>query len=88
MDIDPPPRGPDDPSDQQLERLGLPTHHVHFSTDQQQQEEEEEREEILRPDDLSIVTYQPRPTSSAVAGHKAAEAFYDYPQDDPNAYQV
>lgn len=31
VDIDPPPRRPDDPSDEELERLGLPTHHVHYS---------------------------------------------------------
>ena len=31
VDIDPPPRGPNDPSDEELERLGLPTHHVHYS---------------------------------------------------------
>ena len=30
VDIDPPPRGPDDPSDEELEKLGLPTHHVHY----------------------------------------------------------
>ena len=30
VDIDPPPHRPNDPSDEELERLGLPTHHVHY----------------------------------------------------------
>lgn len=32
VDIDPPPHQPNDPSDAELEKLGLPTHHVHYST--------------------------------------------------------
>ncbi len=95
VDIDPPPRGPGDPDDRQLERLGLPTHHVHFSTDgggggggvvdpaAVAPDGAQQREEILRPDDISIVTYQP-------SGQKlpSADSPDDYPQDDPSAYQV
>ncbi len=98
VDIDPPPRGPSDPSDEELRRLGLPTHHVHFSTDDDEEQvlqdntvekKKNEEEEILRPDDLSIVTYQPKSRSSSSSpSSPGQQQSFDYPMDDPNAYQV
>jgi hypothetical protein len=37
VDIDPPPSGPGGLSDEKLEKLGLPTHHVHFTAASSQQ---------------------------------------------------
>ena len=74
VDIDPPPHKPDDPSDDVLEALGLPTHHVHFSSKDGSLKEIAtgpdkakghakglgEKEEILRPNDITVFTYQVR----------------------------
>ena len=44
VDIDPPPRTPDDPSDEVLEALGLPTHHVHYSSSPEKMKSKEASE--------------------------------------------
>lgn len=64
MDIDPPPHKASDPSDEELQRLGLPTHHVHYSSVNGQLVEQKEAkpEEILRPNDITVLSYQPEAT--------------------------
>jgi len=83
VDIEPPPRKPGEgPTDEELRRLGLPTHHVHFNADSDDQTAEKEvvqtrpeahQPEILRPNDISIVTYDDKRAPQWMA-------------DDPGAY--